>query len=41
MSKLLNPSIVPRIKNGFTSKHTCNPSVDLEAAGIVKFIAVP
>ena len=41
MTKLLNPSIVPRVKHGFASAHTCSASVDLVSAGIVKFIAVP
>ncbi|HEY2525903.1 MAG TPA: hypothetical protein VGI29_12640 [Candidatus Binataceae bacterium] len=41
MTKLLNTSIVPRIKNGFATRHTCNPAVDLVAAGVVKFVAVP
>ena len=41
MTKLLNTSIVPRIKNGFTGKDTCDPTVNLETAGVVKFVAVP
>ena len=41
LTKLLNTSIVPRIKNGFAGKHTCDPSVNLETAGVVKFVAVP
>lgn len=41
LTKLLNPAIVPRIKNGFASAHTCDPSVNLETAGIVRFVAVP
>jgi len=41
MTKMLNPSIVPRIKNGFTSAHTCSTSVNLVSAGVVSFVAVP
>jgi len=41
MTKVLNTSIVPRIKNGFTGKDTCDPTVNLETAGVVKFVAVP
>ncbi len=42
MTKLLNPTIVPRINNGFPSAHTCDLSkVNLQAAGVVRFVAVP
>ncbi len=41
MTKLLNHTMVPRIKNGFPSKHTCSPSVNLVTAGVVRFVAVP
>jgi hypothetical protein len=37
MTKLLNPTIVPRTSGG----HTCSPSVNLVSAGVVSFVAVP
>ena len=41
LTKLLNPAIVPRITNGFPTANTCDPTVDLVAAGVVSFVAVP
>jgi hypothetical protein len=41
MTKMLNPTIVPRITSGLSSAHTCDPTTDLVAAGVVKFVAVP
>jgi len=41
MTKLLNPTIVPRVTNGFPTAHTCDPTVDLVAAGVVSFVAIP
>lgn len=41
MTKLLNPTIVPRVNNGFPSAHTCDPSVNLVSAGVVSFVPVP
>jgi hypothetical protein len=36
LTKLLNTSIVKR-----TTAHVCDPTVDLVAAGVVSFVAVP
>jgi hypothetical protein len=41
LTKMLNQSIVPRITNGFPTAHTCDPSTDLETAGVLSFVAVP
>jgi hypothetical protein len=37
LTKLLNTSIVPRT----VGTHFCDPTVDLEAAGVVSYVAVP
>ena len=42
MTKLLDPTIVPRTKAGFASAHTCDlTKVNLKTAGVVRFVAVP
>jgi hypothetical protein len=37
LTKLLNTSIVPRV----TGTHSCDPSVNLETAGVLTYVAVP
>ena len=41
LTKMLNQTIVPRITNGEPTAHTCDPTVSLQSAGVLTYVAVP